>query len=335
MGNNGKKPWRRILLLVIVVLALAYVAVNTTLFKPSLGSRLGRLAVVHYLAPRFTADTSAQDTRQALENIAKLGRLPRGTQVEELSVAGLKAEWVRARNVPDNSNKVLLYLHGGGFFSGSLNTHRSLAAMISKASGLPVLVPEYRLAPEFKYPTANLDCLDAYHWLLEQGYKPENIAIGGDSAGGCLTLMTLLTVRDKNMPMPGAAVLLSPLAEAIYFDGESIITRDEADPWFSADNIGKHVTWFAGEKEQRPPILSPINQDLTGLPPMLIQVGDDEVLLSDSVRLAKRAKEAGVEAQLEVWDDMWHVFQSFAVIVPEARQALASMGAFLNEKIGQ
>ncbi|MBI9075216.1 MAG: alpha/beta hydrolase [Desulfatibacillum sp.] len=332
MRKNRSKFWVSALFVVVLVV-FAYVAVNTTLFKPSVGSRLARLVVVHYLAPRFTADTPYQKTRDTLEFMAKLGRLPLGTRVEETHVAGLRAEWVRARTVPEDSSKVLLYFHGGGFFCGSANTHKSLAAMLSKASKMPVLLPEYRLAPEHKYPAANLDCLDSYLWLLEQGYKPENIAIGGDSAGGCLTLMTLLTLKEKGLPMPGAAILISPVTDAIHFDGESIKTRDKADPLFAARDIGKHMTWYGGEKDQRPALMAPLNMDLSGLPPLFIQAGDDEILLSDSTRLAEKAKKAGVDVTLEVWENMWHVFQSFGVIVPEARQAIANLGAFLQEKL--
>ena len=331
----AKKPirfWVR-LLVTAVLLASAYAAVNTTLFKPSLGSRLARLSVVYYLAPRFAAGTPVRQTRNALELMSRLAILPMGTQVREDTVAGLKAEWVRARNVPENSSKVLLYFHGGGFFCGSANTHRYLAAMLSKASKMPVLLPEYRLAPEHKYPTANLDCLDSYLWLLDKGYNPRNIALGGDSAGGCLVLMTMLSLKQKGRPMPGAAILISPLTDAIYFDGESLQTRDLADPLFSARDMGKHMTWYCGEKDQRPALVSPLRLDLSGLPPLFIQAGDDEVLLSDSIRLSENAKKAKVPVTLEVWNNMWHVFQSFGVIVPEARKAVDHLGRFLQDTL--
>lgn len=327
-----KKRWVR-LLVVVILLISAYIAVNTTLFKPSLGSRLARLSVVYYLAPRFTPDTPVDVTRDAVENLSKMATLPWGTKVEEASVAGLKAEWVRARKTPENSTKALLYFHGGGFFCGSASTHRNLAAALSKASGMPVLVPEYRLAPEFKYPTANVDCLDSYLWLLDQGYKPENIALGGDSAGGCLVLMTLLSIKEKNLPMPKAAIMISPMTDAVNFDGESLKSRSQADPLFDGEDMGKHMTWYLGPKDQRPELASPLNMDLSGLPPLFIQAGDDEVLLSDSTRLADRAKKAGVKVKLEVWKNMWHVFQSFGVICPESRQAVNHLGLFLKDEL--
>jgi monoterpene epsilon-lactone hydrolase len=304
-----------------------------TLSKPSIGSRIARLAVRTYLAPAFTAASRVEKTRRRLETISALALLPRGTTVKKIEIDGMNAEWVVAHRVSRASEKAVLYLHGGGFFAGSPATHRELAARISKASGLPVLVPEYRLAPEHKYPAANQDCLAAYHWMLHNGYFSDKIVIGGDSAGGCLTLMTILSLRDAGEPLPAAAVLISPLTDAVHADGESLKTRAEADPLFQPDAIGPHMQRYFGGIDPAPAILSPVRQNLTGLPPMLIQVGSDEVLLNDSTRLAERATQAGVNVTLEVWEDMFHVFQTFAVIIPEARRAIYRIGAFIREHL--
>jgi acetyl esterase/lipase len=249
----------------------------------------------------------------------------------------MNAEWVRAAAVEPKSGKAILYFHGGGFIIGSCATYRDLAARISKSAGVPVLVIEYRLAPEHTYPAANNDCIAAYKWLLKQGLKPGDIAFGGDSAGGCLALMTLLTLRDTGGPLPAAVFLLSSPTDLVHFDGESYKTRVGSDPVMGRDNMKtimeKNLAPFIGDIKTKPAILSPVRQNLAGLPPMLIQVGDDEVLLSDSTRLAERAKRAGVDVTIQVWDHMWHVFQLNAVFVPEARQAIGDIGVFLKKHL--
>jgi len=310
-----------------------YQVIDTTNFRPSFRSHLARLTVKYYLAPAYSGSSTVNQTRGALRKISRLAWLPWGTKVKEVQMSGVKGELVRSSRVSNRSEKIILYLHGGGFFSGSPATHRELAARISKASGLSVLVPDYRLAPEHKYPAANEDCLKVYRWLLRNGYSPRHIVIGGDSAGGCLTLMTLLSVRDAGEPMPAAAFLLSPLTDAVQFDGESMKTRANMDPWFQPEALAKHIEHYIGDIEPVPAILSPARQNLAGLPPMLIQVGEEEILLSDSKRLAKRAREAGVVVTLEVWDHMWHVFQAFGVIMPESRLATNHIGTFIKSHI--
>jgi monoterpene epsilon-lactone hydrolase len=323
---------KRILISVIIliaVIALGYVAINTTIFKPSLGSRLARIVI------KKTFHT-VQSMREAENSIVILDP-PAGTIIEKVDVEGMNAEWVRAATVEPKSGKVVLYFHGGGFIIGSCATYRDLAARISKSAGVPVLVIEYRLAPEHKYPAANNDCIAAYRWLLKQGFKPGDIAFGGDSAGGSLALMTLLSLRETGGPLPAAVFLLSPLTDLVHFDGESYKTRVGSDPVIGRDNMKtvmeKNLAPFIGDIKTKPAILSPVRQNLAGLPPMLIQVGNDEVLLSDSTRLAERAKRAGVDVTIQVWDHMWHVFQVNAIFVPEARQAIGDIGVFLKKHL--
>jgi len=374
---NSKKKKVLIVLAVIAIIFIAAIISQTRIFKPSFGSRVARLTVKLYLAPAFTSKDFVHNVRNRLENISKLALLPPGTKVEEVSIGNMKADWISANGVDPKGKKAILYIHGGGFLAGSRNTHREMVARISKASGLPVLVPEYRLAPENKFPAALDDCLAAYRWLLKQGYQPRNIAIGGDSAGGCLTLMTLISLRDAGTGLPGAAFLLSPLTDAVNYDGETIQTKAGIDPWFDPKDIPKHLGLFSdnfkimspllspvrmnlGETIQTKagidpwfdpkdipkhlglfsdnfkimsPLLSPVRMNLAGLPPILIHVGTDEILLSDSTRLAERAKKAGVDTTIHVWDGMWHVFQSFAVIIPEARDAIDEIGEFLKKRI--
>ncbi len=320
--------------LLVVAMALQQLT-QSEWFDPTVGSRVARLAVTHYLAPRFAADATVETTREAVDTISRLALLPRGTKVERVEVAGRPAEWVLASSVLPFATKTILYLHGGGFYSGSPATHRELAARLSRASGVRVLLPDYRLAPENPFPAANEDCLAAYEWLLKNGVSAGNIVLGGDSAGGCLALMTLLSIKEKGLPMPAAAFFLSPLTDAVHHDGESYATRAEADPWFTPASVPAHMARYIGNKPPavQPAILSPVRMDLSGLPPLLIQVGDDEILLSDSTRLAERAQKAGVDATLEVCPHMWHVFQTFGVMVPEARDAVDRIGAFVRRKL--
>jgi epsilon-lactone hydrolase len=205
---------------------------------------------------------------------------------------------------------------------------------ISRVSGLPALIPEYRRAPEHKFPAALDDCLTAYRWLLKKGYSPKNIAIGGDSAGGCLTMMTLLSLCNAREALPGAVFLISPLTDAVHHDGESMKTKAKVDPMFiDPKDQPKHMGLFTDNARIKSPLLSPVRQNLSGLPPMLIQVGTDELLLSDSTRLAEGAQKAGVDATIQIWEGMWHDFQSFAVISPEARDAINDIGKFLKKHI--
>jgi len=329
----NKKKKLLIVLAVLAIISIGLIITQTRIFKPSLGARMARMTVKLYLAPAFASDDLVNDVRNRLENISRLSILPPGTSVEEVDIGNMKADWVSASGVDREKKKVFLYIHGGGFFAGSRNSHRELVARISKASGLPALVPEYRRAPENKFPAALDDCLAAYRWLLKQGYSPKNIAIGGDSAGGCLTIMTLLSLRDAGTGLPGAAFLISPLTDAVHHDGESMKTKAKVDPMFDPKDQPRHLGLFTDNAKIKSPLLSPVRQNLAGLPPMLIQVGTDEILLSDSTRLAERAKKAGVDATIQIWDGMWHDFQAFAVITPEARDAIDGIGEFLKKRI--
>jgi acetyl esterase/lipase len=240
---------------------------------------------------------------------------------------------VRARNVPDGGESAVLYFHGGGFVTGSYRSHRGLASRLSLACGAPVLLPEYRLAPEHPHPAPDDDCLAAYRALLEAGRRPEKILLAGDSAGGFLTLQTLLSARDTGLPLPRAAVLLSPLTDARHLDGDSYTNRRDVDVFLDPDGVryltGLYTAGTAGDGDA----LSPVRRDLTGLPPMLVHVGDHEILLSDSVRLVERAQACGVDATLTVWPEMWHVFQLFAMIERDAARAVQQIGEFARKQL--
>ena len=257
--------------------------------------------------------------------------LPEGMRVEPVDVNGVPAEWLSPTVA--NTKGVLLYLHGGAYILGSPTSHRDLVARLSAAAGLPAVVIHYRLAPEHVFPAALDDALTAYQWLLDQGYPAEHIALAGDSAGGGLTLALLQTVRDWHLPQPAGAALFSPWTD-LAGTVKSRRVQEAVDPIFSADTINALAHFYAGAEDLGNPLLSPIYADMHGFPPLRIDVGRDEVLLDDALLIAEHARAANVPVELTVWDDMWHVFQAYAFVLPEGQQSLEKMGSFLRRQTG-
>ena len=275
--------------------------------------------------------SSVEAQREFMESANALLGLLADTQIAKISVSGITAEWVNAPGA--QPERVLLYLHGGGYYMGSCNTHRDLAARLSQVTGARVLLLDYRLAPEHPFPAAVEDATAAFRWLLKEGIEPQHIAVGGDSAGGGLTLATLQSLRDAGELLPGAAIFLSGWLDAT-FSGESINTQADLDIMVNLENLKECRKWYIGQSDPPPVLASPLQGDLRGLPPMIIHVGSDEILRDDSVRLAKQAQAAGVEAKLEIWDGMWHVFQQAAGMnVPESQVALDQIGEFVRKHI--
>jgi monoterpene epsilon-lactone hydrolase len=249
-------------------------------------------------------------------------------RAETVTVANCPAEWVRAPGI--QPGRAILYLHGGGYVMGSPHTHRSLAGEVSRAAQAAVLLLDYRLAPEAPFPAAVEDGVASYRWLLGQGFAPKSLAIAGDSAGGGLTVATLLSARDQALPMPAAAVCISPWSD-MTGTNESYKTRAAADPMVSGD-IGNMARLYLQDADPKTPLASPNFASLHSLPPLLIHVGNDEVLLDDSIKLDQKAKADGVESTLEVWEDMIHVWHAFHPMLPEGKQAIERVGSFLREK---
>jgi len=249
-------------------------------------------------------------------------------QAENVTVAGRAAEWVRAPG--SQTGRAILYLHGGGYVMGSANTHRSMVGEISRAAQAAALLVDYRLAPEFPFPAAVEDGVAAYRWLLDQGFAPKNLAIAGDSAGGGLAVATLVSARDQGLPMPAAAVPISPWSD-LTCTNESYKTRAEADPMVGSGSIGNMANRYLQGKDAKNPYASPNFASLKSLPPMLIHVGRDEVLLDDSIKLDQKAKADGVNSTLEIWEDMIHVWHAFHPMLPEGKQAIERVGAFLRK----
>lgn len=278
----------------------------------------------------FLGDMPVDVRRRRMDAAARRGiRIPRGVAVRTVSAGAVPCEWIEPDEVM--SERVILYLHGGGYIICSLTTHRGMCARIARASGAHLLSVDYRLAPENPFPAALDDALTAYHHLLDAGHDPSHIVIGGDSAGGGLTLATALALRDRSDPLPAALFLLSPWTD-LTFSGDSVRTRAERDPLLAI-----HDDWltnaYAGSNPLTHPYISPLFADLTGLPPMHIQVGTEEILYDDSTRLLEAAHKAGVDAELETWPDMWHVFQAYAPYIPESQQAIDHIGEFVRERI--
>jgi len=243
---------------------------------------------------------------------------------------GVYGEWVSV-GASDQAG-VLLFLHGGGYNAGSCKTHRALAAHLARAAQTRVLLINYRLAPEHPCPAALEDAARAYRWLLRQGIRPQQIAIGGDSAGGGLALALLIAIRDSGTAIPAAAFLLSPWLDLALY-GESMHTRAQLDPLTSRSDLRQAATLYLGDLAPDDPRASPLYADLHQLPALLIQVGDHEVLRSDATSLAEKAQAAGVPVQLEIWDDMWHVWHAWADELPEARAAITQIGAFIRQHL--
>jgi epsilon-lactone hydrolase len=250
---------------------------------------------------------------------------------ERVSAGGVDGEWIAPANAA--KDKAILYFHGGGFRIGSVSSHRDLIARIADASGCRVLAINYRLAPEHRFPAPLEDSLAAYGWMLGQGLKPEALALVGDSAGGNLVLTTMLSLRDRGLPLPVAAVLMSPWTD-LAATGASYSSRAKADPIHQRSMILALAKNYLGDDgDPRNPLASPLYADLAGLPPLLIQVGGRETVLDDSIMLADKARATGIDVELRVWDSMIHVFQMFAPELVEGRQAIGSIAEFLDKHL--
>jgi acetyl esterase/lipase len=286
--------------------------------------------VVELLRSRPIPETppTIEEMRAGMEQMMAVPADP-AIQATPVSANGVPAEWV---SVPAaDEGRVILYLHGGGYVLGSPNTHRDLAGRLARAAGGRALVIDYRLAPEHPFPAAVEDAVTAYRWILDQGTPPAATAIAGDSAGGGLTAATLVAIRERGLPMPAAAVLISPWTD-LALTGESMTTRKSIDPMIPGpEGVAFMRDAYLAGADPKTPLASPLYADLTGLPPLLIQVGTDEVLFDDAIRFDARARAAGVDVTLEPGNGLFHVWHLFAGMLEEGRQALDRAGAFIRE----
>lgn len=262
------------------------------------------------------------------ESWGNLTAEPRGVDYLETEAAGLPAMWAVPKEGAED--RVLLCMHGGGFLSGSIYTHRKMFAHLAKAVGARALIFDYHLAPAHTHPSQVNEAMAVYRWLLDQGVGP--IAFAGDSAGGGLAIATQLLARERGLPLPAAALLLSPWVD-MAVTGESYVTNRDRDPFFFADSVREFAGLFLGGRDPQDPLASPLYADLTGLGPIYIQVGGAETLLDDARRLAEHARGAGVEVRLDVFPDMLHTFQMAAGRAPEADDAIHRMAEWARPRL--
>jgi acetyl esterase/lipase len=271
---------------------------------------------------------SIQQIRAGFEQMTVMLPVEPDVKCEPVSAGGIKSEWVAAPGA--DADRAILYLHGGGYVIGSINTHRALAGRLSRAAKARVLLIDYRLAPEHPFPAAVEDSVAAYRYMLAQGTRPGRIVIAGDSAGGGLTIATLVAIKEAKLPMPAAGVGMSPWVD-LEGVGDSMTTKASVDPMVQKDGLREMAQAYLGGKDPHTPLAAPLYADLSGLPPLLIQVGTSETLLDDSTRLAERARKSGVTVTLEPWENMIHVWQAFAPMLDEGQQAIDKIGVFVRK----
>jgi len=273
--------------------------------------------------------SALEAARSGFEQMAAMFPVPADVKCEPITAGTVKAEWVIAPGA--NTNRAILYLHGGGYVIGSIDTHRALAASLSRTAEARVLLIDYRLAPEHPHPAAVDDAVASYRWLLKQGLSPQRVAIAGDSAGGGLTVATLVALRDSGEKLPACGACLSPWVD-LEGIGESMTRLADVDPIVKKDGLLELAALYLGGKSARTPLAAPLYADLSGLPPLLIVVGTRETLLDDASRLAERARKAGVDVTYEAAQDMIHVWQLFASILDEGRESLESIGEYVRRR---
>ena len=269
-----------------------------------------------------------------VKNSKMLGEVSKNITVEKINMEGIQAEWLIPFSSSTRSEKVILYLHGGGYVTGSIEDHRMMCGLLANATETKVLIPEYRLAPEHPFPAALDDALKVYQWLLDQGYSSANMIIAGDSAGGGLSVATVLALKEKSGSLPAAVVCLSPWAD-LALTGQSHATKAKTEAILNKDVLHEWALCYTDESNLTNPLVSPIHGDFHGFPPLLIQVGSEEILLDDSTLLAEKAKSAGVDVTLKIWDGMWHVWQALGDLIPENKKTFEEIGQFVQRQFGR
>lgn len=273
------------------------------------------------------------ERRDALDRGAASSEPPRGVRVRRAELGGRRAEWIHPDGGRDDA--VVLYLHGGGYCIGSLDTHRDLAARLAVATGTTVVTLDYRLAPEHPFPAAVDDACAAYRELVEGGTPPGRIAVAGDSAGGGLTIAMLVALRSEGLPLPAAAVCLSPWVDLTQ-TAPTFESLAGEDPMVTKEGLDEMADAYLAGADPRSELASPLfAESLGGLPPVHIEVGACELLLDDSRRLADRIRVDGGSATVTVWPELVHVFQAFpGSMVPEADESVAAVGHFIADRLG-
>jgi epsilon-lactone hydrolase len=271
------------------------------------------------------------ERRAQYERAERVFPTPPDVKVEVVTAPDRPAEWLTPPGA--RTDAVVLYLHGGGYVIGSPRSHRHLAAAIARAAGTRALLLDYRLAPEHPFPAALEDAVAAYEWLLRAGITPARVVIAGDSAGGGLTMATLIALRNRGLPRPAAGVCISPWVD-LTNTAASYTTKAAVDPIVTVESIAQLTQAYIGTGDPKQPLVSPLYADLRNLPPLLIHVGSEEVLLDDALGLAARARTAGIDVTMREWPAMIHVWHWFLSMLDEADVAIAEIGAFVNARLG-
>lgn len=271
------------------------------------------------------------EMRASYAALAELGTRPVGVTWTEVDAGGVPAIWADVEG--GSTDRVVMYVHGGGYVIGAAQYYKNLTGHLASAVGCRVLNVDYRLAPEHPHPAPVEDAVRAFQWLRSEGFAAEHIAVSGDSAGGGLTIATMLSLRDQNLGQPAAGVPLSPWADMEAL-GASMQTNAERDVLVNLEMLNAMATMFLAGGDVKDPLAAPIYADYSGLAPLYIQVGGDETLLDDTTRIVAKAEEAGVDVQSEVFPEMQHVFQFAAGKMPEATDAVAKIASYLRPRLG-
>lgn len=288
------------------------------------GTEIEAIRALLAASPR---SSNLAERRERLDGFGAHYPLPHDVTVAPVDAGGVPAEWTVTPEA--DTARVVLFLHGGGYVSGSLDSHRHMMAETGRVARARTLALAYRLAPEHPFPAALDDALAGYRFLLESGVGPDNIVLSGESAGGGLAVATALSLRDAGLPLPRCLWLTSPWVD-LEMTGASMDTKAAVDPLIQREYLTELAEAYCAGRDAANPLISPLHADLEGLPPMLIQVGTAETLLDDSLRLAGLAASADVAVTLQVWPHMIHAWHMFCPQLAEGRQSLASAGAFIR-----
>ena len=301
-------------------------------FKMKVINRLLKLSVKPILSLVPINKHTISIPRKTIQLMTSFAPKIGSCKITDIVMNGVSAEQVElVKGRAPKFCKVLMYLHGGGYLVGSPLTHRNITSRLAHLGDCSVFAIDYRKSPEHKYPAALDDSVVSYQWLLDQGYKPENIVIAGDSAGGNLTLVTTLALRDRGLPLPAGIVCISPWTD-MTCSGESYITRKDVEPMIPPHKVKDAANMYIGNVPAHDPRVSPLFADYEGMPPMLIHVGDHEILLHDSINLHIKAKQHGVDSDIKIWKEAPHVFQIFAGLAPQSSQALKEIAWWMKDK---
>jgi acetyl esterase/lipase len=269
--------------------------------------------------------------RAILDVMHELATEPADVTYQDIVAAGQRALWIKP--IGAAADRVILFLHGGGFIAGSINCHRKLAAHLAKATGCRALIPAYRLAPENPFPAQLDDVFDIYQWLLKEGFNSRHIATAGDSAGGNLAISICLRAQAQNLPFPAAIIGISPWLD-MEVKGWTLDTNKDRSAIGSRESYQKIAGMLLKGHDPTDPFANPLYADLTGVPPIYLSAGTEEALLDNPQRLAEAAKKAHVDVTLNIADGMQHVYEFMAGRAPEADEAIAAMAIWLRPKIG-